>query len=376
MKQVSPATKVPVETGTMTTELGPPRGGRDGCPPPAIAERHFAATRSPFSGAELAVIIPCYNEAKTIRRVVEDFRHYLPRAAIYVFDNDSTDTTAAEAEAAGAVVIREGRRGKGNVVRRMFAEVEAHAYVMVDGDGTYEAAAAPNMVARLLIDRLDMVVGVRLGSGGRGSFRQGHRLGNRVFTALVRLLFGRAFADILSGYRVLSRRFVKSFPATSSGFEIETELSIHSLQLKLPTTECETLYFPRPADSPSKLKTYRDGFRIFGLILYLVRDVRPMLFFGALSLFLLIIALVLGYPVVKTYYEIGLVPRLPTAILATGLVLLASLSFTCGVILDGVVNGRIEQKRLAHLAQSQRDVLVKKTDGCDGRGCSDSFRGR
>ena len=336
----------------MTTDVGSAREGGGDCPPPALADHNFAGTRTAFDGAKVAVIIPCYNEASTIRHVVEDFRHYLSQAAVYVFDNDSTDATASEAKAAGAVVIREPRRGKGNVVRRMFAEVVADAYVMVDGDGTYEAAAAPNMVSRLLDDRLDMVVGVRLGSGGPGSFRQGHRLGNRVFTALVRLLFGRAFADILSGYRVLSRRFVKSFPTASSGFEIETELSIHSLQLKLPTAECETLYLPRPADSPSKLKTYRDGFRIFGLILYLVRDVRPMLFFGALGLLLLIIALVLGYPVVKTYYEIGLVPRLPTAILATGLVLLASLSFTCGLILDSVVNGRIEQKRLAYLAQS------------------------
>jgi glycosyltransferase involved in cell wall biosynthesis len=304
--------------------------------------------------AEVAVIIPCYNEAATISRVVGDFQRHLPHAAIYVFDNDSTDATAVEAKAAGATVIWEGRRGKGNVVRRMFAEVTADAYVMVDGDGTYDAAAAPKMAALLVAHRLDMVIGTRLGSGGEGSFRYGHRLGNRVITALVRLLFGRAFADILSGYRVLSRRFVKSFPANSAGFEIETELSIHALQLKLPTAECETQYFARPADSPSKLNTYRDGLRIFGLIAYLVRDVRPMLFFGSVGLLFLMIALVLAYPVVKTYYDIGLVPRLPTAVLATGLVLLASLSFTCGLILDSVVNGRIEQKRLAYLAQSPK----------------------
>jgi glycosyltransferase involved in cell wall biosynthesis len=304
--------------------------------------------------AEVAVIIPCYNEATTVRRVVDDFQRHLPDAVIYVFDNDSTDDTATEAKAAGATVIWEGRRGKGNVVRRMFAEVMADAYVMVDGDGTYDAAAAPKMLALLLAYHLDMVVGTRLGSGRPGSFRQGHRFGNRVLTALVRLLFGRAFADILSGYRVLSRRFVKSFPANSVGFEIETELSIHALQLKLPTAECETSYFARPADSPSKLNTYRDGLRILGLITYLIRDVRPMLFFGWVGLVFLIIALVLGYPVVKSYYEIGLVPRLPTAVLATGLVLLASLSFTCGLILDSVVNGRIEQKRLAYLAQSMK----------------------
>jgi glycosyltransferase involved in cell wall biosynthesis len=299
----------------------------------------------------VAVIIPCYNEATTIRRVVDEFRLHLPDAAIYVFDNDSTDSTAAEARAAGATVIWEGRRGKGNVVRRMFAEVTADAYVMADGDGTYDAAAAPKMVALLIADRLDMVVGTRLGSGDPGSFRQGHRFGNFLFTALVRVLFGRAFADILSGYRVLSRRFVKSFPANSPGFEIETELSIHALQLRLPTAECETLYFARHPDAPSKLSAYRDGLRILGLITYLVRDVRPMLFFGSVGLIFLIIALVLGYPVVKSYYETGLVPRLPTAVLATGLVLLASLSFTCGLILDSVVNGRIEQKRLAYLAQ-------------------------
>jgi glycosyltransferase involved in cell wall biosynthesis len=306
--------------------------------------------------ADVAVVIPCYNEAATIRRVVGDFQRHLPGAVIYVFDNDSSDATAAEAEAAGATIIWEGRRGKGNVVRRMFAEVMADAYVMVDGDGTYDAAAAPKMVAVLLDDRLDMVVGTRLESGREESFRHGHRFGNRVITTLVRLLFGRAFADILSGYRVLSRRFVKSFPANSAGFEIETELSVHALQLKLPTAECETLYFPRPAESPSKLNTYSDGLRILGLIVYLVRDVRPMLFFGSIGFIFLLIALVLGYFIVTTYYEIGLVPRLPTAVLATGLVLLASLSFTCGLILDSVVNGRIEQKRLAYIAQSSKVI--------------------
>jgi glycosyltransferase involved in cell wall biosynthesis len=314
-----------------------------------FAVRHTAATE-----AEVAVIIPCYNEGATIGRVVKDFRRHLPDAAVYVFDNDSTDITAAEARAAGATVIREGRRGKGNVVRRMFAEVMADVYVVADGDGTYDAAAAPKMVALLVADHLDMVVGIRCESGEAGLFRQGHRFGNQAFTALVRLLFGRAFADILSGYRVLSRRLVKSFPANSSGFEIETELSIHALQLKLPTAEYKTAYFARPPDSSSKLRTYRDGLRILRLIVYLVRDVRPMLFFGSVGLLFLLVALVLGYPVVQTYYEVGLVPRFPTAILATGLVLLGSLSFTCGLILDSVVNGRIEQKRLAYLAQSQR----------------------
>ncbi len=320
--------------------------------PPGIAGQKFTERLTILNRADIAVLIPCYNEATTIRRVVEDFQRHLPRAVIYVFDNDSIDTTAAEAKAAGARVIWEGRRGKGNVVRRMFAEVMADAYVMVDGDSTYDAAVAPKMVARLLADQLDMVIATRLGSGGPASFRQGHRFGNRIFTALVRLLFGRAFADILSGYRVLSRRFVKSFPANSVGFEIETELSIHALQLKLPTAEYETQYFARSADSPSKLRTYRDGLRILHLIVYLARDVRPMMFFGLFGITFLIISLFLGYPLVKTYYDIGLVPRLPTAVLATGLVLLASLSFTCGLILDTVVNGRLEQKRLAYLAQS------------------------
>jgi glycosyltransferase involved in cell wall biosynthesis len=287
--------------------------------------------------------------------VVIDFQRHLPHAHIYVFDNDSEDDTVAEAQAAGATVIREKRRGKGNVVRRMFAEVTADAYVMADGDGTYDAAAAPNLVSLLFADRLDMVVGTRLASNRSELFRPGHRMGNRLLTALARLLFGRAFGDMLTGYRVFSHRFAKSFPVTSTGFEIETELSIHALQLKLPTAEYETQYFARPVDSPSKLNTYLDGLRILTLIFYLVRDVRPMLFFGLISLMLMIFALVLAYPLVKTYYEIELVPRLPTAVLATGLVLLSSLSFICGLILDSVVNGRIEQKRLAYLALSQRE---------------------
>jgi glycosyltransferase involved in cell wall biosynthesis len=303
---------------------------------------------------DIAVIIPCYNEAPTIGQVVQDFHRYLPGAKVYVFDNDSNDNTAAVARAAGATVIREGRRGKGNVVRRMFAEVLADAYVMVDGDGTYDAAAAPEMIELLLVQRLDMVVGTRLESREQGLFRRGHRFGNRLLTAIVRLMFGRAFEDVLSGYRIFSQRFVKSFPANSTGFEIETEMSIHALQLKLPTSEYRIEYFPRHLDSTSKLKSYRDGFRILRLIVYLVRDVRPMLFFTSMAACFLIAAVALGFPLLVTFVQTGLVPRLPTAVLATGLILLSSLSFTCGLILDSVVNGRVEQKRLAYLAQNSR----------------------
>jgi glycosyltransferase involved in cell wall biosynthesis len=304
---------------------------------------------------DIAVIIPCYNEAPTVGRVVTDFKRHLPYARVYVFDNDSNDRTAAEAHAAGAIVIHEGRRGKGNVVRRMFSEITADAYVMVDGDGTYDPAAAPKLLSLLFSERLDMAVATRLASNRPELFRRGHRIGNHLLTSLARLLFGRGFDDMLSGYRVFSQRFAKSFPAISAGFEIETELSIHALQLKLPIAEYETDYFARPVDSPSKLNTYLDGLRILRLLFYLVRDVRPMLFFGSIAVMMMILALGLGYPLVQTYYEIGLVPRLPTAILATGLVLLSSLSFVCGLILDSVVNGRIEQKRLAYLALSQRE---------------------
>jgi hypothetical protein len=237
----------------------------------------------------------------------------------------------------------------------MFSEITADAYVMVDGDGTYDPTAAPKLLSLLFSEHLDMVVATRLASNRPELFRRGHRIGNHLLTSLARLLFGRGFDDMLSGYRIFSWRFAKSFPATSTGFEIETELSIHALQLKLPTAECETDYFARSANSPSKLNTYLDGLRILGLLFYMVKDLRPMLFFGSMALMLVALALGLGYPLVRTYYAIGLVPRLPTAILTTGLVLLSALSFVCGLILDSVVNGRIEQKRLAYLALSQRE---------------------
>jgi glycosyltransferase involved in cell wall biosynthesis len=300
--------------------------------------------------ARIAVILPCYNEAATIKQVVAGFRAVLPQTHIYVFDNASSDLTAAVAEAAGATVVFEGRRGKGNVVRRMFAEVDADVYIMADGDGTYDPAAAVEMANLLFAQRLDMVVGTRLETDGEGLFRRGHRLGNRVLTGLVKRLFGRAFDDMLSGYRVFSRRFVKSFPGLSSGFEIETELSIHALQLRLPTAEFRTAYASRPAGSESKLHTYRDGARILRTIIYLLRDVRPTLFFSAVALLLFAAALGFGYPVVVDFYRTGLVPRLPTAVLATGLVVLSALGFGCGLILDSVANGRVEQKRLAYLA--------------------------
>jgi len=304
----------------------------------------------PIADSNVAVIIPCYNEALTIGRVVQDFHRVLPNAQIYVFDNDSSDATAAEAKAAGAVLRHEARRGKGNVIRRMFGDVEADIYVMVDGDATYDALAAPEMVRLMLTRRLDMVIGTRHDAQGRGPFRPGHRFGNWLLTSLVQFLFESVFEDMLSGYRVFSRRFVKSFPAASSGFEIEAELSVHALQLKLPTAEFATTYFERPAGSSSKLRTYKDGIRILRMILYLLRDVRPALFFSSIAGLLLIAALILAYPVVITYYQTGLVPRLPTAVLSTGLIMLAALSYACGLILDSVANGRVELKRLAYLA--------------------------
>lgn len=297
----------------------------------------------------IAVILPCYNEEAAIPQTVAAFRAALPGAAIYVYDNNSRDRTVDVARTAGAIVRGERMQGKGNVVRRMFADVDADIYVMADGDATYDAAAAPAMIERMLVDGLDMVVGTRVHEAAE-AYRRGHVLGNRAMTALLARLFGRSFTDIFSGYRVFSRRFVKSFPVLSAGFEIETEISVHALELKMPVGEVETRYLARPEGSASKLSTYRDGFRIARTILTLYRIEKPMLFFGWVAGLLGLFALILAVPLVITYAQTGLVPRFPTAILTTGLVILAALSLFAGLILDTVVRGRREMRRLAYLA--------------------------
>ena len=297
----------------------------------------------------IAVLLPCYNEEAAIAQTVAGFRAALPNAAIYVYDNNSSDDTVAVARAAGAIVRRERIQGKGAVVRRMFADIDADVYVMADGDATYDAASAPRLIAALLGEQLDMIVGSRV-SQVQESYRRGHRFGNVLLTGMLARLFGRSFTDILSGYRVFSRRFVKSFPSLSAGFEIETEISVHALELKMPCAEIETPYFARPEGSTSKLSTYGDGWRILSTILTLYRIERPLLFFGLAGGLLLLLALVLAAPLVVTYLHTGLVPRMPTAVLATGLVILAALSLFAGLILDTVVRGRREVRRLAYLA--------------------------
>ncbi len=297
----------------------------------------------------VAVLLPCYNEAAAIAQTIADFRAALPDAAIYVYDNNSSDATADVARAAGATVRTERMQGKGHVVRRMFADVEADIYVMADGDATYEAAAAPALVRLMLDETLDMVVGARK-SEVDAAYRRGHRLGNRLLTGMLARLFGRSFSDILSGYRIFSRRFVKSFPVLSSGFEIETEISVHALELRMPVAERITAYAARPEGSESKLNTYRDGFRILNTIVTLFRFERPLLFFGSIGVLLALVAVILAVPLVMTFLETGLVPRFPTAVLATGLMILASLNVFAGLILDTVVRGRREVRRLAYLA--------------------------
>jgi glycosyltransferase involved in cell wall biosynthesis len=297
----------------------------------------------------IAVLLPCYNEEAAIGQVIADFRASLPRAEIYVYDNNSTDRTREVAAAAGAIVRTERMQGKGHVVRRMFADIEADLYVMADGDATYEAGAAPDLVQRLVDDQLDMVVGARR-SEVELAYRRGHRFGNRLLTGILANIFGRTFSDILSGYRVFSRRFVKSFPALSRGFEIETEISVHALELGVPVAEVVTSYGARPEGSESKLSTYRDGWRILRTIAHLFRIERPVLFYGGFGVALATLAVVLSIPLALTYAETGLVPRFPTAILATGLMIVAFMSFMCGLILDTVVRGRREVRRLAYLA--------------------------
>ena len=301
------------------------------------------------TGLRVAVILPCYNEAAAIAQTVASFRAALPDAAIYVYDNNSRDGTVDVARAAGAIVRTERIQGKGAVVRRMFADVDVDVYVMADGDATYDAASAPAMVARLVDEQLDMIVGTRIGEAA-AAYRRGHRFGNAILTGMLAQLFGRSFTDILSGYRVFSRRFVKSFPVLSVGFEIETEISVHALELKMPLGEVETPYFARPDGSESKLSTYRDGWRILRTIAMLYRIERPLWFFGAIGTVLALLAVVLAVPLAITYMHTGLVPRVPTAILVTGLMILAALNGFAGLILDTVVRGRREVRRLAYLS--------------------------
>ncbi len=299
----------------------------------------------------IAVLVPCHNEARTVAKVVRDFKAALPGATVYVYDNNSTDETAQAAADAGAELRRETLQGKGNVIRRMFADVDADIYVLVDGDGTYDAASAPMMVERLARENLDMINGARNGSGK--SFRSGHRFGNRLLSAIVTSIFGHRLTDVLSGYRVFSRRFVKSFPGLSKGFEIETELTVHALELRLPMAEIVTPYGERPEGSLSKLATFRDGFRILAMILVLIKEERPLPFFAAIAAMLALASLTLAFPIVVTYLHTGLVPRLPTAVLSTGLMLLSFLFSACGLILDTVTRGRREMKRLHYLAYSK-----------------------
>lgn len=295
----------------------------------------------------IAVLVPCYNEEASIAAVIRDFKAALPTATIYVYDNNSKDRTSEIARAAGAVVRREPLQGKGNVVRRMFADIEADVYVMVDGDDTYHAPSAPALVSKLLDEKLDMVNGARVTDWE--TYRAGHRFGNIMLTTLVTMVFGKRTDDLLSGYRVFSRRFVKSFPVLAGGFEIETELVVHALEMSMPLGEVETPYKDRAPGSVSKLSTFRDGFRILWMIGKLIKEERPMQSFGIVSLLLALISIITAVPLFITYYETGLVPRFPTAVLATGLGLLSFLSLTCGLILDTVTRGRREMKRLRYL---------------------------
>jgi glycosyltransferase involved in cell wall biosynthesis len=327
-------------------EFSPIRG-IDSSKPSQLGTRNLE--RFLYEATRIAVLIPCFNEASAVAAVIAGFKASLPSAEIYVFDNNSTDQTVSVAAAAGATVRKEPQQGKGNVVRRMFADIDADIYVMVDGDCTYDPMCAESMIKLLLAERLDMVVGARVASDS-AAYRRGHRFGNRLLTMAVSHLFGNRFTDMLSGYRVFSRRFVKSFPAMSNGFETETELTIHALELSLPVAEVETPYAARIEGSVSKLQTYSDGVRIFRLILVLYKNERPLQFFSAIAFILGVVALALGIPLVLAFIATGLVLRQPTAILATGLVLLSALSFVTGLILDTVTRGRREIRRLAYLS--------------------------
>lgn len=297
---------------------------------------------------DIAVLIPCYNEAIAIKPVVEDFRKYLPSANIYVYDNNSSDNTIQVARESGAIVRNEPQQGKGHVVRRMFSDIEASIYVLVDGDDTYDAASSPMLVKELTDKHVDMVNAQRVSNSDK-AYRLGHQFGNQLLTGMVARIFGKRSFDMLSGYRVFSRRFVKSFPALSTGFEIETELTVHALSLNLPISEVATPYKERPEESESKLNTYQDGFRILWKIILMTKEERPFLFFSIGAVILSVLSLIIAMPVIIEWLDSGLVPRLPTAVLSASVMLLAFLSFTTGLILDSVSRGRRELKRLNYL---------------------------
>jgi glycosyltransferase involved in cell wall biosynthesis len=297
---------------------------------------------------DIAVLVPCYNEEAAIAGVVRDFRKALPAATIYVYDNNSSDNTVAVAKEAGAIVRSEQLQGKGNVVRRMFADIDADLYVMVDGDNTYDAAAAPEMIQKSLNEELDLLNGKRIHEDTE-AYRPGHQFGNTLLTSLVAIIFGKRFEDMLSGYKIFSHRFVKSFPSLASGFEIETELTVHALELRMPVAEVETNYGARPEGSESKLSTFTDGFKILKMIAILIKEERPLQFFSSIFAAFALGAIIISIPLISTYLETGLVPRLPTAVLATGMMLLGFVSLACGLILDTVTRGRQELKRLQYL---------------------------
>jgi glycosyltransferase involved in cell wall biosynthesis len=317
-------------------------------PATAALQGLSAAPHVLAAAPRIAVLVPCYNEAPTVAGVVTAFQAALPSATVYVYDNNSTDDTSAQAGAAGAVVRKEPLQGKGNVIRRMFADIDADIYVLVDGDGTYDAASAPRMIDRLIDDDLDMVNAAR--DATDSAFRPGHRFGNKLLTGIVSRIFGNRLTDMLSGYRVFSRRFAKSFPGLAQGFEIETELTVHALELRLPIAEVRAPYGSRPLGSVSKLATIRDGFRVLWTIVVLIKEERPLPFFSLIAALLAGASVLLTVPIFITFVETGLVPRMPTAVLATGIMVLAFLSLTCGLILDTVTRGRRELKRLHYLS--------------------------
>jgi len=302
-----------------------------------------------LSNQRIAILVPCYNEALTIAAIVRDFNACLPGAPVYVFDNNSNDDTVRLAKQAGAIVRSVPLQGKGNVIRRMFADIDADLYIMVDGDDTYDASVAPQLAEKLLSEGLDMVVGTRV-STEQEAYRFGHRFGNKLLTGFVALVFGNTFTDMLSGYRVFSRRYAKSFAAHAEGFETETELTVHALELRMPVAEVATVYKSRPEGSVSKLNTYRDGIRILWMIIKLFKTEKPLAFFSIGFFACLLAALGLAAPLLETYLQTGLVPRLPTAILCSGLMLLGVILLSCGLVLDTVTKGRIEQKRFAYLS--------------------------
>ncbi|RZT08678.1 Glycosyltransferase involved in cell wall bisynthesis [Duganella sp. CF402] len=318
----------------------------------ALVFLHFTVRHiqvSILSNQRIAVIVPCYNEALTIGNIVRDFNTCLPQAAVYVFDNNSSDATIAAARQAGAIVRSVPLQGKGNVIRRMFADVDADIYIMVDGDDTYDASVAPQLAEKLVAEGLDMVVGTRV-TDEQEAYRFGHRFGNKLLTGCVSVVFGNTFTDMLSGYRIFSRRYAKSFAAHAAGFETETELTVHALELRMPVAEVATRYGARPEGSVSKLNTYRDGIRILWMITKLFKNEKPLHFFSLLAGLCMLAAAGLALPLLETFLQTGLVPRLPTAVLCTGLSLFGVVLLSCGLILDTVTKGRIEQKRFAYLA--------------------------